>query len=623
VEPLPPNPEPGLLVIQIDGLSASRLRRNLTRSTMPFLRTQVRRRRLTLRPYLSQVPTSTPAFQAGCFYGTNEGIPGFQFYDKRLGQRFRMGHTPSAQAIERSLPGPGLLRGGSVYSCVYDGGAAGSLFVFSSLLDPTRWRFSLRLWDLLVLSLLHAGLVLRILALALFELLLAIIEFPLLLIQTGRFFGELKLIFIRVGLLILGREMITLNTIVDLQRGVPVIYTNYLGYDECGHYRGPDSASARLQLRAIDRCIRRIHRALRQVDRPYRLIILSDHGQAACVPFEDVEGLTVGGWLQALLDDPNRHPAADPTVSADRVNDREAAMAEDQAAALRRLLPEYPPPLRRPINQVAKVLEQRANAPETPLQRSFRTHAHPPQPAHQPRGTGILPAQVSTPTQIQPTNCPKRPNPDPAHHQPNPTPPAPGTCPPLIVTVSGPTAHAYWTSHPQALCQGEIEALHPGLVARILASKAIGCVSLRGDQSGDVIVLGPQGQATLHANGTRTVTGNLPPDRTADPQHAWDGLRRVTLMERAGDLILWGNHAAAGHVSFLDERGCHAGYSDGETHAFVLASPENQIDFSAFRHHSQFHQALETLRPATGPTPPPGPDTSIHPCFAGQRSASP
>jgi hypothetical protein len=432
----------------------------------------------------------------------------------------------------------------------------------------------LRLWDLFILALLHAGILLRIVLLALFELLVAVVQFPMLLVRTGRFLSELKLITIRVGLLIIGREMITLNTIMDIQRGVPVIYTNYLGYDEMAHYRGPDSASAKVQLRAIDRCVRRICREVRRGARPYRIVILSDHGQAACVPFDEVEGKPVADWLEELLD---RCAARPDRVVAECANDEGASPAADQAEALRRILPSYPGPLQRPMARVATALERRgAPAVEEPDPLEHVTDGHGQvggESAESPPVDSAVPDSLAKSDGIEG---------------------------PVVVAISGPTAHAYWTGQPRPLLLVELVQHYPGLVEAILNSDGVGCITARGSVPGEVIVLSRHGRAVLHGDGTRTVEGSLPPDRTAQPQHAYDGLRRVTLMDRAGDLILWGNGAPAGEVSYLHERGCHAGFSDGETQAFVLAGADVETDFSAFRRHAQFYEALRALRPPVG-----------------------
>ena len=51
------------------------------------------------------------------------------------------------------------------------------------------------------------------------------------------------------------------------------------------------------------------------------------------------------------------------------------------------------------------------------------------------------------------------------------------------------------------------------------------------------------------------------------------GLRDLMAMPSAGDLVLYGIGAPTGDISFLDERGAHAGPSAAEMHTFMLHPP--------------------------------------------------
>ena len=56
----------------------------------------------------------------------------------------------------------------------------------------------------------------------------------------------------RVLLNVLAREIVTAGTRVDMLRGVPVIYSCYIGYDVVGHHSGPVSRNSLRVLRGID-----------------------------------------------------------------------------------------------------------------------------------------------------------------------------------------------------------------------------------------------------------------------------------------------------------------------------------------------------------------------------------
>jgi hypothetical protein len=60
--------------------------------------------------------------------------------------------------------------------------------------------------------------------------------------------------------------------------GRPVVYADFLGYDEVAHHTGIERFDALAVIRAIDQQIGRLHRAARLAPRRYRLVVLSDHG---------------------------------------------------------------------------------------------------------------------------------------------------------------------------------------------------------------------------------------------------------------------------------------------------------------------------------------------------------
>jgi hypothetical protein len=52
-------------------------------------------------------------------------------------------------------------------------------------------------------------------------------------------------------------------------------------------------------------------------------------------------------------------------------------------------------------------------------------------------------------------------------------------------------------------------------------------------------------------------------------------------MPSAGDVIVFGHYAEKGCVSFLGERGSHAGPSEEELYGFIIAPPHVEFDFDS------------------------------------------
>src|ERR1043165_5968741 len=103
----------GLVMLQIDALAYVELRRAIELGYCPTISRMVREEGYTLRRWFCGLPSATPYCQAGFFYGTNEGIPGFRFYDKGE-RRVITCNTPSGvQYIRDRIDAPGALAGGS------------------------------------------------------------------------------------------------------------------------------------------------------------------------------------------------------------------------------------------------------------------------------------------------------------------------------------------------------------------------------------------------------------------------------------------------------------------------------------------------------------------------------
>jgi hypothetical protein len=87
----------------------------------------------------------------------------------------------------------------------------------------------------------------------------------------------------------------------DVVRGVPVIYSNFVGYDEVAHHAGPESGEALATLTAFDRKLQRLRRLLlRGAPLAYDLVLFSDHGQSECVPFAQLHGESLDDLVARL-----------------------------------------------------------------------------------------------------------------------------------------------------------------------------------------------------------------------------------------------------------------------------------------------------------------------------------
>ncbi len=296
--------EPGLVLIQIDGLSRHQLERAMAQGNLPFLRQLVRKNRYRLHSLYSGMPSSTPAMTAELLYGVKCAVPAFSFYDRQTQRVFRMFDPHAAKEIEGRLQKEGtpLLAGGSAYTGIYTGSGRESHFCAAGmgLSDLFRKRNPLHM---LLLTLLNLYSVLRIGVLLIVEFFLAVADFIRGLIAGQDLWKELKFVPSRVGVCILMRELAAIGVKIDVSRGLPVVYADFIGYDEQSHRRGPTSRFAHWSLKGIDDAIKRIWKAAhRSPYRDYDVWVFSDHGNEETVSYAGEHGRTVHEAVARVLE---------------------------------------------------------------------------------------------------------------------------------------------------------------------------------------------------------------------------------------------------------------------------------------------------------------------------------
>lgn len=279
---------PGLILIQIDGISRDQLESAIQVGHLPFLARLIERRHFTLETFYSGFPSTTPAVQAEIFFGVKGAVPAFQFLRRKSGKEFRMYEASASAEIEEQLKGRcprPLLEGAHAYSNVYRAGATYSRYCAQDFAPQVMWR-RLKLFKVVILSVAYAPKIIRMATLGLIEFGLALVDAVRGLFEREDLIKEFAFVPARVAVCVVLREAIRFRVMLDIERGVQVIHANFLGYDEQAHRRGPDSAFAHWTLKGIDRAVRDIYRAANYSRyRDYELMIYSDHGQERAVPY--------------------------------------------------------------------------------------------------------------------------------------------------------------------------------------------------------------------------------------------------------------------------------------------------------------------------------------------------
>lgn len=89
----------------------------------------------------------------------------------------------------------------------------------------------------------------------------------------------------RAWMTVAQRDQQVQAVIGDLYAGRPVLYTTFSGYDEMAHHAGVERHETLRVLRKLDRQFARIEAAAADAPRPWRFVVLSDHGQSQGATF--------------------------------------------------------------------------------------------------------------------------------------------------------------------------------------------------------------------------------------------------------------------------------------------------------------------------------------------------
>ena len=296
---------PGVILLQIDGLSRFQFERALKAGRMTFLQSLIEKQPYSLCSFYPGQPSSTPAVQAEIMYGKPCAVPAFSFYDAEKDADFRMYDADWATRVSElaSRSAAPLLSGGGSYGNIYSGGAERAEYCGENN-TFAYWLKEASIFRLAGLALRYPKSAVKVVSLCLIEVFIALFDFVKGVIRRGDVWAELKFIGARVGVSIALREAIRFRVSEDVKDGLPIIHANFFGYDEQAHRRGPQSLFAHWCLKGIDGVVKKIFRVARKKGgRDYRIIVFSDHGQETVSPYDEEFGLTLEEKVQEMFHD--------------------------------------------------------------------------------------------------------------------------------------------------------------------------------------------------------------------------------------------------------------------------------------------------------------------------------
>ncbi|OXY90176.1 phage holin family protein [Streptomyces diastatochromogenes] len=105
--------------------------------------------------------------------------------------------------------------------------------------------------------------------------------------------------FVRAFATVVERDVVVAAVMGDLLVGRTSVYADLVAYDEVAHHSGPRSRDAEKVLQRLDRSLALIEKAAEHAPRPYRIVVLSDHGQSPGETFRARYGLTLTDLVRA------------------------------------------------------------------------------------------------------------------------------------------------------------------------------------------------------------------------------------------------------------------------------------------------------------------------------------
>jgi uncharacterized membrane protein YvlD (DUF360 family) len=283
---------PGVIFLEIDGLAHDVLRRALRDGSAPAMARWVREGSHHLEGWETDWSSQTGACQAGLLHGDNHDMPAFRWWEKDRGKPIVTNHPRDAAELERRRSnGRGLLHeDGASRANILSGDAVHSMLTMSTVLSrrrPIGRDYSAYFARPYAVAKTLAALVAEIARER-----HAQAEQRRRDVQP-RIRRSREYAVMRAFATVIQLDLQVAAVVGDMLAGRPVVYTTFLAYDEVAHHSGIERPDTLAVLRKVDRQIARVEAAAAEAPRPYRLVVLSDHGQTQGATFLQRYGVTL------------------------------------------------------------------------------------------------------------------------------------------------------------------------------------------------------------------------------------------------------------------------------------------------------------------------------------------
>ncbi|HEY8164540.1 MAG TPA: alkaline phosphatase family protein [Gemmatimonadaceae bacterium] len=522
----------GLIMLQIDALAYSDLRRAIAAGDCPTIASLIASGDFEMRRWFCGLPSATPYCQAGIFHGENDGIPAFRFYDKESDRLVTCNAPAGVQYIRDRIKSPGALAGGSSYVNLLDGDADTVVFTVGTR-EQTSILRKLGGGRMALLILVHPVRLARMVFESGFEWLRE---------EWERFRGEIagrvphsEGIFplIRIISNVVIRELQTMAILLDVYLGVPVIYSTFMQYDELAHHFGPSSRQALGDLQRTDQRIREIWRMARLAGgRGYDLVILSDHGMTPAQSYRVRFGESLGATIERMLES--------GAVATHQEASEYAGVAPHLLDSLARATPSALPGARSAFARARDWLHSRYGIRELLIPEKYRV-------AREQR---------------------------------------------VVVTYSSCLAFVYFADDPRPFDFDAIAGdtrrreVYQGLVMH----PGIGLVLTR--LKGGIHAESRTGRATIHDSTVRIVSGDNPLDPYGTDRSVTHAIASLVSQPNAGDIVLFGAYDGYEIISFDDQVGAHGSAGGDQVYPFIISPQKLGLADERLEDARDIHRAV-------------------------------
>ncbi|WP_328421289.1 phage holin family protein [Streptomyces sp. NBC_00443] len=312
---LPPGPSsPGTVFVQLDGVGHDVLLDAVGKDLMPTVARWLgnggiggvggARATHRLTSWRTDWSSQTGASQLGILHGSNHDVPAFRWYEKAAREVMVCNRPTNAaelqrRAIDRTGDGGLLTADGASRGNLFSGGADEQALVLS-IATKRRSRENRSRSGYFAYFSDPANAVRT--ALSFFA-------------EVGREIGQSTRArarkvrprvsrgglypLVRAFATVVERDVVVAAVMGDMLAGRTAVYADLVAYDEVAHHSGPRGRDTEKVLERLDRALALIENVAEHAPRPYRIVVLSDHGQSPGETFRARYGLGLGDLVRA------------------------------------------------------------------------------------------------------------------------------------------------------------------------------------------------------------------------------------------------------------------------------------------------------------------------------------